>query len=277
MSPNCNQFTFDATGSADPDNERISFSWDFGDGNTAVGAIVDHEFEKSGQYAVSLKITDNSGSECAEDSITQDVIVNIPPYVEFVSPSRVCADSPILIDASKSQDDQAKPLSHYWNFGDGTHLTTRNQTVQKTYANGGTYEITLTVDDNMHTICNTATDSRMIYVNEAPVVGAGPTDIFKCIQREDDLRVQFDASNTTDVNADVLKYVWEMGDGRTREGVKVDHAYPGAGLYDVKLLVDDNSGLDCSSAVAFYKVRLSKAPQAEAGADVVGCVGEEIS
>ena len=276
MSPNCNVFTFDATGSADPENEKISYSWDFGDGNTAVGPVVDHRYEKSGEYFVNLKITDNSGSECAEDSVSQKVIVNIPPYIEFSAPSRVCANIPVVMDASNSHDDADQPLSYYWNFGDGTHLTTRKSSVQKKYSAGGTYEISLTVDDNLRSTCNTAMDSRMIYVNEAPKIGGGPKKVFRCVQRESDLSVEFDASDTYDSNADELSFTWDMGDGRTQEGEQITHAYPGPGLYDIKLLVNDNSHLECSSAVAFYKLRLSKAPAANAGSDVLGCIGEEI-
>lgn len=276
MSPNCNEFTFDASGSADPNNEKISYSWDFGDGRTAVGPVVDHRYEKSGKYPVLLKITDNSGSECSEDSVTQEVEVNIPPYVEFSSPSRVCANMPVKLDASPSRDDAGKPLSYLWNFGDGTHLTTQKAVAEKTYNIGGTYEMTLTVDDNMHSVCNTATATRMIYVNEAPRIDAGPRNKFQCVQREADLTVQLDASNTYDTNADNLTFTWDLGDGRTQTGAKISHTYPGHGTYDVKLLVNDNSGLECASDVAFFQVRLSKAPEAVAGPDVVGCTGEKI-
>lgn len=276
MSDNCNEFTFDATGSADPNNEKISYSWDFGDGKTAVGPVVDHRYEKSGKYSVVLKISDNSGSECSEDSVAQEVVVNIPPYVEFSSPSRVCANMPVRLDATQSRDDAGQPLSYLWNFGDGTHLTSRKAVAEKTYKIGGIYEITLTVDDNQRTVCNTAATSRMIYVNEAPRIDAGPRKKFQCVQREDDLTVELDAANTYDSNADNLTYTWDMGDGRTQTGVKIAHTYPGHGTYDVKLLVNDNSGLECASDVAFYQVRLSQAPEAEAGPDVVGCSGEKI-
>lgn len=276
MSPNCNEFTFDASESADPDNEKISFSWDFGDGATAVGPIVDHRYQNSGDYDVTLKITDNSGSECAEDSLTQKVVVNIPPYVEFSAPSRVCANIPVKVNASNSRDDQGRGLSYMWNFGDGTHLNTKKSIAEKTYKIGGTYDIMLTIDDNQRSVCNTASTTRMIYVNEAPKIDAGPKKKFQCVQRESDLTMEFDASDTIDANADTLSFTWDMGDGRTKRGAKVVHTYPGFGSYDVKLLVDDNSGLDCSADVEFYQVKLSKAPVAVAGEKVYACVDEKI-
>lgn len=276
MSPQCNVFTFDGSESADPDNEKINFSWDFGDGSSAVGPVVEHRYEKSGKYNVALKITDNSGAECAEDSISREVVVNIPPYVEFSSPSRVCAGMPVKLDAGNSRDDEGRPLSYQWNFGDGTHLTTRKAVAEKTYKTGGTFEISLSVDDNLNSICNTASTSRMIYVNSPPRIDAGPKQRYQCVQRESDLTVAFDASDTHDINADNLQFTWDMGDGRTQTGPKVAHTYPGHGTYDVKLLVDDKSGLECAQDVEFYQVKLSQAPQADAGPDAFGCVGQKL-
>ncbi|MBF0533261.1 MAG: PKD domain-containing protein, partial [Candidatus Omnitrophica bacterium] len=57
VSPRCNVFTFDATGSKDPDDKKISYSWDFGDGQTSSEQTVDHLFEKSGDYEVRLTVT----------------------------------------------------------------------------------------------------------------------------------------------------------------------------------------------------------------------------
>lgn len=275
-SPNCNQFTFDATGSADPDNEKITYAWDFGDGKTAEGPVVQHLYENSGDYFVNLTITDNSGMECSTDSVSQQVVVNIPPYVEFTAPSRVCVDESFEIDASKSRDDEGKPLGYSWNFGDGTNAEITDDRISKTYTSGGTYEIALTVDDNLNTICNTATDTRWVYVNEPPRADAGKKQIFQCVTKEEDLTVSFDASNTIDINSDELIFTWDMGDGRTKQGLKVDHTFPGTGLYEVKLLVDDQSNLNCSTGIDFVSVRLSKSPQAVAGEDIVGCTGDEI-
>ncbi|MGE0266951.1 MAG: PKD domain-containing protein [Candidatus Omnitrophota bacterium] len=273
---NCNQFTFDATGSTDPDNEKVIYSWDFGDGNTAAGMVVQHIYQQSGDYFVNLTITDNSGLECAQDSISQHVAVNIPPYIEFTAPSRVCVNEPFDIDASKSRDDDGKPLSYSWNFGDGTTAVINENKISKTYTGAGTYEIRLTVDDNLNTNCNTATDTRWVYVNEPPQADAGKDHVYQCVSREDDLTVVFDASNTVDLNSDDLTFIWDMGDTRTKKGAKVTHTFPGTGMYDVKLMVDDQSNLNCSTGVDFVTVRLSKAPKADAGKDVTGCTGEEI-
>ena len=53
------KITFNANKSKDPDGKIIKYEWDFGDGKVDTGVIVNHSFEKSGQYLVSLKVTDD--------------------------------------------------------------------------------------------------------------------------------------------------------------------------------------------------------------------------
>ncbi len=274
-SPNCNQFVFDASESSDPDNEKITYDWDFGDGNTAGGMVVNHTYQSSGEYFVNLTITDNSGIECSTDSITEHVLVNIPPFADFTAQSRVCVNDPIFMDASASYADSGQPLVYAWDFGDGTGQENVSQ-VTKVYTRGGSYEITLLVDDPANQVCSSAVAKRAIYVNEPPIVDVGSKDMFKCITTPDDLVVKFDASNTKDINNDTLKYTWDFGDGESGTGSVIQHQYDRSGIYSVKLIVDDNSELVCSSSVSFINLRLTQTPKAHAGDDVIGCVGEEI-
>jgi PKD repeat protein len=49
---------FDATGSYDPDDDPLTFSWNFGDGQGAQGPKVTHRFKKPGNYTVKLRVDD---------------------------------------------------------------------------------------------------------------------------------------------------------------------------------------------------------------------------
>jgi len=53
--------TFNALKSSDPDGEVTKYEWDFGDGLGDSGVITEHMYEKSGQYIVTLTVTDNLG------------------------------------------------------------------------------------------------------------------------------------------------------------------------------------------------------------------------
>jgi uncharacterized protein len=51
---------FDGTSSSDQDGQVVAWSWDFGDGGTATGAQVVHDFATAGTYSVTLTVTDDS-------------------------------------------------------------------------------------------------------------------------------------------------------------------------------------------------------------------------
>ncbi|HEX7151599.1 MAG TPA: PKD domain-containing protein [Thermoanaerobaculia bacterium] len=52
---------FNASGSYDPDGSIVSYAWDFGDGTTGSGAVVNHVYPYEGYFTVTLTVTDNTG------------------------------------------------------------------------------------------------------------------------------------------------------------------------------------------------------------------------
>jgi hypothetical protein len=66
---------FNATGTFDIDGDPLTFEWDFGDGDTAEGAVVNHSFDGSKKvYKVTLTVFD--GTDEAIGIITINVHVN---------------------------------------------------------------------------------------------------------------------------------------------------------------------------------------------------------
>jgi len=63
---------FNASESADPDGEIVSYSWSFGDGSKAEGVVVEHKYMRPGRYAVKLAVTDDKGAS-AEDTVVIEV------------------------------------------------------------------------------------------------------------------------------------------------------------------------------------------------------------
>lgn len=57
---------FDGTGSYDPEGHPITYSWDFGDGNSGTGATPSHTYTDPGIYDVCLTVSDgvDSVTEC---------------------------------------------------------------------------------------------------------------------------------------------------------------------------------------------------------------------
>ncbi len=59
---------FDGSGSTD-DQGIVSYSWDFGDGNTGNGAVATHTYGESGEYAVTLTVADNGSLTSSDQTI----------------------------------------------------------------------------------------------------------------------------------------------------------------------------------------------------------------
>ena len=77
---------WNASDSTDPDGTVVAFAWDFGDGTTAEGEVVEHSFEQPGEYEVVLTVTDDDG---ATATATRKVSVTEPPAKPVSLPVRV--------------------------------------------------------------------------------------------------------------------------------------------------------------------------------------------
>lgn len=68
--------TFDASGSYDPDGDAVQYVWDFGDGTSAAGKVVQHAFrgacDSGDRPTITLLVTDEEG---AADSVTRQITV----------------------------------------------------------------------------------------------------------------------------------------------------------------------------------------------------------
>lgn len=60
--------TFDATDSKLDRGEILTYTWNFGNGGTAAGGVVDHAFEEPGEYTVSLTVVDSNGRTAETES-----------------------------------------------------------------------------------------------------------------------------------------------------------------------------------------------------------------
>ncbi|MFC6287684.1 PKD domain-containing protein [Nocardioides sp. GCM10027113] len=67
---------FDASTSTDPENDPLTFTWDFGDGQGGAGATPSHTFGSAGTRTVTLTADDGSGRDTAAQSVT---VANLPP------------------------------------------------------------------------------------------------------------------------------------------------------------------------------------------------------
>jgi len=232
---------FDASGSDDPDGSIMSYFWDFGDGTSASGVIVDHAYADDGIYMVTLTVTDNDDASASQT--TTKTVLNRPPVAKFTESAEiVLTDEVIYFDASKSFDPDGYIASYFWDFGDGT-FGAFGVTVEHSYAGREIYTVTLTVtDDDGATSSSNATK---IVGNRPPV--ADFTESAETVDTGEDIR--FNATKSYDPDGRIVSYFWDFGDETNATGVTATHSYTDNGTYMVTLTVTDNNGAtDTASA-----------------------------
>jgi PKD repeat protein len=154
---------FNAAQSTDPDGSISSYQWNFGDGNNVSSQEnqVEHTYDTSGTYTVVLVVTDDS-ENTGSVSKTLTVTDNSTPIASFVfSPTSPSAGDEVTFDASPSKDPDGGVLTYFWSFGD-SGATSTDMIAKHTYNDVGTYNVSLTVEDEDG---NTATTTQAVTVN----------------------------------------------------------------------------------------------------------------
>ena len=136
--------TFSAEANEDA-KPPVSYTWDFGDSNSADGAAASHSFDSAGQYSVMVTATNRNGKASVMES--KEVMVVDPPVpAEIITvlamPTETDTHTPVQFSANVRGD---APLAYAWTFGDGSSGKGARQT--HTFMEAGTYSITLEVSN----------------------------------------------------------------------------------------------------------------------------------
>lgn len=103
---------------ADMSSNSVSVQWEFGDGTSATGSIIDHQFTGTGLISVRLIVTDAEGRQTVVNDTVR--LLNRIPHAQFTyQPNPAPTHHPIQFDASKSYDPDGEIISYHWDFGDG--------------------------------------------------------------------------------------------------------------------------------------------------------------
>lgn len=161
---------------------------------------------------------------------------NTPPVADANGPYTGIEDIEITFDGSASYDVEGDTLTYIWDFGDGSYSSGENPV--HAYSAGGTYEVTLVVNDGEFDSEPSVTTANIEEVNDAPVADAGgDKSVFM------DEIITFDGSGSVDPDGTIITYEWDFGDGNDGQGETVTHFYTVPGTYTVTLVVTDNGGL----------------------------------
>jgi PKD repeat protein len=216
--------------------------WDFGDGTYAYEPNPLHQFQTAGTYFVTLAVQDTG---ICSNTYTSSVTVNENPVALFSMPQIACQSSSVYFDdLSYAQGSYIE--SWHWDFGDGTDTTIifpDDPDVYHTYNFVGTFEITLTV---------TGADDCQGQITQLISVSGAPEALFDYENTCTGGSTQFYDESLPHQGGNIISWSWNFGDPgsgilNTSSLQNPEHAYTGAGTYDVKLIVSNADG--CSDTL----------------------------
>jgi len=242
-------FTDDSTWSP------TSWNWTFGDGGTSTTQNATHSYASAGTYNVTLTVS----NACGSDNETKTNYITVggeAPVAAFnATPTSGCA--PLTVNFTDQST--GSPANWSWTFGDGGTSTAQNPSHQ--YANTGSYNVTLTVNN----ACGSDDETKTNYITvggEAPVAAFNATPTSGCAP----LTVNFTDQST----GNPANWSWTFGDGGTSNFQNPSHNYTSAGTYNVILTVTNACGSDDETQTNYITV--GSPPTANFSANVTsGC------
>jgi PKD repeat protein len=222
-------------------NGPTAWQWNFGDCNTTpppttpctdLRQNTDHVYDKAGTYDVVLKVFN------ASDSASRNQLVTVPagtaPTANFTVETSAGLTA-IFTDASTGN-----PTSWQWDFGDcavsPADCSATAQSPQHTYAQAGTYNVTLTATN----IVGSSKKSTFVTVPK----GDPPVAAFAFLA--DGLNIHFTNQST----GNPTSYFWTFGDNTNpsnRTQPNPVHTYAQPGTYTVTLQVSNLAGSNTAS------------------------------
>ena len=148
--------------------------WDFGDGNSDTAQSPVHTYSDTGYYSVCLQ----ANNLCGTDTFCNDSV-----YVTCYSPAAYYVLYWNSFLSVQLFDMSSYATDWYWDFGDGN--TDTSQSPMHTYANAGTYQVCLTVNNycGTDTYCDSMSVSAppaSIYDNSSIIAGGNNHSMVIC-------------------------------------------------------------------------------------------------
>lgn len=214
----------------------ISYSWDFGDGNTSTTQSPTHNYLSYGTYNVRLIVESND--QCnSKDTMTKTVHVAAKPVGNF-NVANGCYTLPFQF-TNTSTIAAGNITSWYWNFGDGN--TSGLKDPIHSYTTAGTYNVKMVVNSEFN--CSSDTITRVVVAGAKPVVDFVVPAI--CLL---DATANF-TNSTTVSDTSTLNYLWNFDDPNatppnpnTSTLQNPSHLYSAAAVYNVKLVTSTYLG-----------------------------------
>ncbi|MBS3944962.1 MAG: PKD domain-containing protein [Melioribacter sp.] len=265
--PEKKPITFDASESKTSSGKIFKYEWNFGDGNSAEGKIVNHTYNKYGNYKVTLIILTDSKGECSTASASKQIIVNSRPIATASAPKNASVNQTIELFGTQSVDYDGMITNYYWDLGDGS--TKEGVIINYAYSKSGKYRVILKVEDNSKAENNFDYDTTYVLINAEPkAVFNLPEQVYK------NFEFILDASKSFDPDGTITSYEWFLNDQKISDEKSLKHKIDKPGIYRIRLLVKDNGQPGSSSDELTKYITVLDYPSIKLPNTSEVCIGE---
>jgi PKD repeat protein len=229
----------------------VAWSWDFDNDGVADSTEQNptYEYAEDGVYTVNLKVRESDGDSETKTQVEYITVINVnaPPVSNPAGPYTGTEAIPMDYDGSNSYDPDGSIVAYEWDFGDGNTATGAATT--HTYAQNGTYTVTLTVTDNDGAINTSTTTATIADTEPTADFSASPTSG----------RVPFTVEFADDsVSYDGIEaWEWDFDNNGGTDSTEQNptQVYAEEGVYTVSLTVyESDGGSDTKTKVDYITV-----------------------
>ena len=253
------QFTDSSTTPSSAISSRL---WRFGDGSTSSSANPSHTYTASGNYTVTLIVTNSIG--CI-DSLSKTITVYPKPAVAYTvnnTPQCLIGNNFIFTNGTSIS---TGTVGYTWRFWDTASAFSSVTNPNHSYADTGSYNVKLLAVSDRG--CRDSLTKQMKVLN-GPSVSFTINDTDQCLSGN--------SFTFTDPSGSTSGLFWDFGNGNTStsSGVKTQ-TYTPAGTYIVKFRISNGSGCT-DSMLKTIVVKASPSPTFSFGASSF-CAPQSIS
>lgn len=229
----------------------FSYIWDFGDGTTSNEELGQHQYDTTGNYNVTLRVTTNPGN--CDSTFIQDIQVVEPPVANFITsfdPANACGETMVQF---LNQSNGIDSLTSLWDFGNGRTSIDENplETFEANPLKDTMYIVTLTVNQvGLGGSCASTQYKDSIQIRPFPNAAFIPIGDFT-----DPICSGFPLPLDNFSFGEPTRFEWDFGDGspilRTTDTSVVTHRFFYEGdtdtCYTVTLRAFSDCGVDSTT------------------------------
>jgi PKD repeat protein len=215
--------TYNTVSFTNGSSNALSYSWDFGNGQSSTLQNPTYTYPVQGEYKVILRATNN----CASSFDTVLLKINASPKASFTANTNdYCTPANVRFTNTSTNN----TVTNQWLFPGGSPQSSTDANPSVIYTTSGIYDVVLiAINGNGR---DTLRRTNYIRVNTAPTIS------FSMLRAPSSTTVTF--VNRT---AGASGYLWNFGDGTTSTESAPQHVYRSTGVFVVCLTASNACGL----------------------------------